>query len=103
MESSFKEKIYKLTKQIPKGKVVTYAQLARLAGSPKAARVVGLLMRNNPYAPQVPCHRVVGVDGSLVGYSAGKGTSSKREVLKKEGVKFKGPKVDLSASLWNGR
>ena len=102
MESSFKEKIYKLTKQIPKGKVVTYAQLARLAGNPKAARVVGLLMRNNLYAPQVPCHRVVGADGSLVGYSAGKGTSSKREVLK-EGVKFKGPKVDLSTSLWNGR
>jgi len=103
MESSFKEKIYKLTKQIPKGKVVTYAQLARLAGNPKAARVVGLLMRNNLYAPQVPCHRVVGADGSLVGYSAGKGIITKIEMLKKERVKFKGNKINLSLSLWDNK
>lgn len=83
--------------------MATYGQLARLAGNVKAARVVGMLMRKNPYAPQVPCHRVVGADGSLVGYSAGKGISSKRKMLKKEGVKFKGTKIDLFVSLWDGR
>jgi len=102
MKNIFKENIYTLTKQIPKGKVATYGQLACLAGNPKAARAVGMLMRTNPYAPQVPCHRVVGADGSLVGYSAGKGISSKKEILKKEGVKFRGNKINLPISLWKG-
>lgn len=98
--SSFKEKIYSLTKQIPKGKVATYGQLAKLAAKPKAARAVGVLMKNNPNAPFVPCHRVVGLNGDLIGYSAGNGISTKKEILIKEGVIFKGEKVDLAKSQW---
>jgi O-6-methylguanine DNA methyltransferase len=96
----FKDKIYELTRQIPKGKVSTYGQLARLAGRPKAARAVGYFMRTNPDAPHTPCHRVVSSDGSLRGYSGGKGISTKKEMLLAEGVTFTGDKVDLRSSLW---
>ena len=99
-QQSFKEKIYSLTKQIPRGKVATYGQLAKLAGSPGAARAVGMCMKTNPNAPIVPCHRVVAADGSLTGYSAGEGVSTKKEMLLKEGVMFRGDKVDLQKSQW---
>ena len=69
MNNNFKNKVYQLARSIPKGKVATYGQLAKLAGNPKAARAVGLLMKNNPNAPQTPCHRVVASDGKLNGYS----------------------------------
>ncbi|MBW7955513.1 MGMT family protein [Patescibacteria group bacterium] len=97
---SFKEEVYALTSQIPKGKVVTYGQLAKMVGKPKAARAIGMCMRTNPNAPIVPCHRVVAADGSLTGYSAGQGILTKREMLKAEGVFFNGEKVDLSRSRW---
>lgn len=89
------EKIYKVVSEIPKGKVMTYKQVAILAGNPKASRVVGFAMRTNPDMKKVPCHRVVGSDGRLVGYSSGEGVKTKKEILLKEGVKFKGDKVVL--------
>ena len=61
---TFREKVYQITRQIPKGKVATYKQIAVLAGNPKAARAVGMCMRTNPDAPAVPCHRVVAADGA---------------------------------------
>jgi methylated-DNA-protein-cysteine methyltransferase-like protein len=97
---TFKEHVYELTKQIPKGKVVTYGQLARLAGSPKAARAIGMCMRTNPNAPHTPCHRVVASDGKLTGYSGGNGISTKKEMLLAEGVFFVGDVVDLHRSQW---
>lgn len=97
---SFKDKIYELTRQIPKGKVASYGQLAKLAGKPKAARAVGLFIRLNPDAPNTPCHRVVAADGSLTGYSATGGITKKKALLLSEGVRFKGSKVDLSTSQW---
>jgi O-6-methylguanine DNA methyltransferase len=97
---TFKETVYKLTKQIPKGKVATYGQLAILAGSPRAARAVGMCMQSNPDAPHTPCHRVVASDGSLHGYSAGDGIPTKKKMLLEEGVSFKGEKVDLLRSQW---
>ncbi|MDO8497342.1 MAG: MGMT family protein [bacterium] len=100
MEQSFFKKVYDLTKQIPKGKVATYGQLAKLAGSPKAARAVGMCMKKNPDAPRTPCHRVVASDGSLTGYSAGEGVTTKKKMLLDEGVQFKGAKVYLSRSQW---
>jgi len=96
----FKDLVYKYSAKIPKGKVATYSQLAKLAGNKRAARAVGMLMRNNPYYPKVSCHRVVGSDGKLVGYTGTGGIKAKRERLIKEGVKFKGDKVDLKTSLW---
>ncbi|MBI3366667.1 MGMT family protein [Candidatus Roizmanbacteria bacterium] len=100
MNISFKEKIYSLTNQIPKGKVVTYGQLAKLAGKPKAARAVGLFMKTNPNAPHTPCHRVVAAGGNLTGYSGKGGIAGKKKMLLTEGVLFNGNKVDLSRSLW---
>ncbi len=99
-QSSFKTKIYHITKQIPRGKVATYGQLAKLAGSPGAARAVGMCMKTNPNAPIVPCHRVVAADGSLTGYSAGNGIQTKQKMLLEEGVQFRNNRVDLQKSLW---
>ncbi len=99
----FREKIYTLTRKIPKGKVATYGQLARLAGSPRAARAVGMFMKTNPDAPNTPCHRVVASNGDLTGYSAGNGLSTKKEMLLSEGVHFKGNKVDLATSQWSNQ
>ncbi len=100
-KTPFTEKVYALTKQIPKGKVATYGQLAKMAGSPGAARAVGMIMKTNPNAPHTPCHRVVASDGKLTGYSGGNGVSTKKEMLIAEGVSFKGDSVDLSISKWN--
>jgi O-6-methylguanine DNA methyltransferase len=97
---TFKQKVYELTKKIPKGKVATYGQLATLAGHPKAARAVGAFMRANPDAPRTPCHRVVASDGSLTGYSAGNGIPTKKKMLIEEGVCFERNKVNLLRSLW---
>ena len=100
MKNSFEDKVYKLCRSIPTGKVATYGQLARLAGSRSAARAVGYFMRVNQDAPHTPCHRVVAADGSLTGYSGRGGIAGKKKMLIKEGVKFKKNKVDLSHSLW---
>lgn len=100
MKDSFKEKVYKICNSIPKGKVATYGQLARLAGRPKAARAVGVFMKNNLNAPIVPCHRVVAFDGKLTGYSGVGGINKKKKILMEEGVLFKNSRVDLSISKW---
>ncbi len=102
MGTALTETIYTFARKIPKGKVATYGQLAQLAGRPGAARAVGSAMRCNPDIPKTPCHRVVASDGSLTGYSAGQGISTKRTMLLDEGVTFKGTKVDLKVSLWKG-
>lgn len=98
--ASFTEKVYRLVSSIPAGKVATYGQVAKLVGSPGAARAVGLAMRNNPHPIVMPCHRVVASNGELTGYSYKNGVSSKKEILLEEGVKFNGDKVNLAASLW---
>jgi O-6-methylguanine DNA methyltransferase len=97
---TFKEKIYELAKQIPKGKVATYGQLAKMAGAPGAARAVGMCMSTNKTPEIIPCHRVVASNGKLTGYAFG-GVNKKKEILEKEGVKFVGDKIDLSLSQWN--
>jgi len=97
---TFKDQVYQLLRTVPKGKVLTYGQLAHMAGSPNAARAVGMCMRTNPDAPRTPCHRVVASDGSLTGYSAAGGVTSKKKMLLDEGVIFNGEKVDLAQSQW---
>lgn len=98
---SFKDRVYAETRKIPKGKVATYGQIAAASGKPKAARAVGLLMKLNPDAPKTPCHRVVAAAGSLTGYSGKGGVAAKKAMLIREGVRFKGNKVDLKLSLWH--
>jgi methylated-DNA-protein-cysteine methyltransferase-like protein len=102
MLPTFTAKVYSIAKQIPKGKVVTYGQLAKLAGSPGAARAVGMCMKHNPDMPTIPCHRVVSSTGALTGYSAGEGVSTKKQMLLQEGVTFINNRVDLAKSLWKG-
>lgn len=90
---ALKEEVYKIVRKIPRGKVASYGQIAALAGNKKAARAVGTLMKNNPFAPQVPCHRVVGKNGDLVGYTPG-GIKEKRRKLLSEGVIIKGNRIN---------
>lgn len=97
--SPFKEKIYALAKQIPKGKVATYGQLATLAGSPGASRAVGMCMSTNKTPETTPCHRVVASNGKLTGYAFG-GINKKKEILEKEGILFTSDRVDLKKYLW---
>lgn len=84
--TSFLEKIYEIVRKIPRGKVLTYKEVAKLAGSPRAFRAVGNILKKNRN-PQIPCHRVVKSDGRLGGYN--KGVDKKVFLLKKEGVKIK--------------
>lgn len=100
---SFRDKVYQVTSKIPKGKVATYGQVAKLSGSPLAARAVGLAMKTNPNAPIVPCHRVVAADGKLTGYSGPGGVEGKRKMLLNEGVYFVEDKVNLKKSLWKNK
>lgn len=99
----FTHKVYSLVSKIPRGKVATYGQITRLAGNPKAARAVGMAMKHNPDTRCIPCHRVVASDGSLGGYSVGKGIETKKELLLKEGVVFSKNKVQMPISQWNAR
>ena len=84
--TKFQQKVYSLTKKIPKGKVTTYGILAKkLKSSPRA---VGQALKCNPYAPKVPCHRVIKSDGSIGGYSGSdpKNIKKKVRILRKEGI-----------------
>jgi methylated-DNA-[protein]-cysteine S-methyltransferase len=92
---SFNEKVWAVCARVPKGKVTTYASIARKLGT-QAYRAVGNAMNKNPYAPRVPCHRVVGSDGSLTGFA--QGLEKKKRMLKAEGVAFVNGKVDLQQS-----
>jgi O-6-methylguanine DNA methyltransferase len=98
---TFRDQVYVLIRKIPKGKVATYGQVAKLVGSPGAARAVGMCMKTNPDAPRTPCHRIVAADGRLTGYSAEGGIAKKKIMLRAEGVMFDGDRVNLRESLWN--
>jgi len=81
---TFVERVRDIVRNIPKGKSMTYKEVATRAGNPKAARAVGAVMRSN-YNRDIPCHRVVRSDGSLGSYNRG-GTRRKREMLIAEGA-----------------
>lgn len=88
--STLTQKTYSLLKQIPIGKVTTYKELAKAAGT-KAYRAIGQIMRKNPNAPEVPCHRVVTSNGTLGGYmgkTSGETLQKKSALLKKEGIEI---------------
>ncbi|OGG06139.1 hypothetical protein A2872_04170 [Candidatus Gottesmanbacteria bacterium RIFCSPHIGHO2_01_FULL_42_12] len=92
---AFRDKVYAVVAGIPKGSVMTYKEVAIKAGNPKAARTVGYYMKTNPFAPHVPCHRVVGSNGKLVGFSGKGGLTGKKKLLLSEGVNFRGAKILL--------
>ena len=80
---NFQEKVFAVVKKIPKGSVLTYKEVAKRAGNPKAYRAVGNILNTN-YDPTIPCHRVVRSDGKTGGYN--RGTMNKRKILKAEGA-----------------
>lgn len=82
---SFKEKVLEVVRNIPKGSVMTYKEVAKCAGSPNASRAVGTFMKNN-YDESVPCHRVIRSDGKIGEYNRG-GEKEKINKLKEEGYK----------------
>ncbi len=86
--TKFQVKVWKFLKKIPKGKVKTYKQVAIGIKRPKSARAVANACGKNPYAPQIPCHRVIRSDGSLGGYSGKGGVKTKKKLLKLEGLYF---------------
>lgn len=79
----FVKSVYEVVKNIPKGKVMTYKEVAKKAGSIKASRAVGNILNKN-FDLKIPCHRVVRSDGSIGGYN--RGLSNKIKILRKEGV-----------------
>ena len=82
--TKFQLKVWKYLKTIRKGKVKTYKQVAIGIKSPKSARAVANACAKNPYAPKIPCHRVIRSDGGLGGYSGIGGTKKKLELLRSE-------------------
>lgn len=95
MPTPFQCRVYDATRKIPRGAVITYGELARRIGC-KSPRAVAQALRRNPYAPEVPCHRVVGADGALTGFYGRRdpeALAQKRALLEAEGVRFIGNKV----------
>ena len=89
---TFSQKVYSLCKKIPKGKISTYKEIAKNLNT-KAYRAVGNALRKNPYAPVVPCHRVVKSDGTLGGFQGKMNSKKKINLLKKEGIQTKDGKI----------
>lgn len=87
MQKTFREKVRDVVRKIPKGKTLTYKEVATKAGSPHAARAVARVMATN-FDPSIPCHRVIRSDGKLSGYNRG-GEPKKRAILQGEGEEAK--------------
>ncbi|MDP3965693.1 MAG: MGMT family protein [bacterium] len=80
---SFKEKVFAVVAKIPKGRTLTYKEVAERAGNARAYRAVGNILNKN-HDPRIPCHRVIRSDGTTGGYN--RGTKMKTKLLKKEGA-----------------
>jgi methylated-DNA-[protein]-cysteine S-methyltransferase len=93
---NFNQKVWAVCARVPKGKVTTYAAIAKKLGT-QAYRAVGNALNKNPYAPRIPCHRVVGSDGALTGFAGG--VDKKKRLLQAEGVAFSNGKVNLGQSV----
>ena len=96
--NDFNTRCWDACRRVPRGSVTTYARLAAAVGSPKAARAAGRAMACNPFAPDVPCHRVVASDGRLTGYSGDGGVETKAAMLAAEGVPIQDGRVVMRAA-----
>lgn len=83
---SFNARVYALARRIPPGKTTTYGEMAAQLGEPGAARAVGQALGHNPFAPVVPCHRILAANGRTGGFSAGGGAATKMRMLDIEGA-----------------
>ena len=84
-------KVYRKLLRVPKGKVTTYGELAKAVGLKNGQRIIGMIMKKNPYPVIVPCHRVVKSDGKIGGYAYGEMVKSR--MLANEGIKIKDGKI----------
>lgn len=96
----FFESVYAVVKQIPKGKVLTYGDVARAVGAPRCARQVGWALHCNPEPGVIPCHRVVFGDGRLTDGFAFGGKEVQKALLEAEGVQFDNDIIDLKKYRW---
>lgn len=97
---SFAERVYALVARIPRGKVLTYGDIARAVGT--HPRVVGRILHNNPYSSEkVPCHRVVNSQGKCAVTYAFGGLDAQMKCLKDEKVTMVNSRVDLTQSHWH--
>lgn len=97
---SFRQAVYAIVRQIPRGKVATYGQIAALAGNPRAARAVGNALHRNPDGDETPCYRVVNSQGKLSGAFAFGGIYEQKERLEADGVEVVNMQVDLALYQW---
>lgn len=102
MKNTF-EQIYDIVRQIPRGKVATYGQIAMLTGNPRLSRVVGYALHVNPEPGIIPCHRVLNRFGEPSSAFAFGGINRQILLLEEEGVTFIDGKADLSKYLWDGK
>ena len=86
----FRARILTLIRAIEQGEVISYGEVAAMAGAPRAARAIGGAMAANPVPIIIPCHRIVAGNGSLTGFSAAGGISVKNKLLRMEGIEFTG-------------
>lgn len=98
LKNTFTEAVYTKTALIPKGKISTYKEIARVLKNPHASRAVGNALNKNPYAPKIPCHRVIKSNGEVGGFA--NGTNQKIAILKKEGIIINNGKIDLRKYLY---
>ncbi len=102
----FQKKVLTLLTKIPKGKVTTYGEIARALGDVHLSRAVGNAVRDNPFAPEVPCHRVIRSNGGIGGFGGeltGENIKQKIRLLKEEGVYLNGKgSIDLQKYLVKG-
>ncbi len=94
------ERIYHIVRQIPRGHVATYGQIATLAGNPRLARVVGYALHANPDPDTIPCFRVVNRHGAVSKSFVFGGENMQIQLLEAEGIVVKDGKIDLSVYGW---
>ena len=88
---AFHQRVYALARRMAPGETMTYGEMARRLGEPGAARAVGQALGHNPFAPVVPCHRILAASGGAGGFSAAGGIRTKLHLLEIEGAQFGGP------------
>lgn len=96
---SFRDRVLEIVSSIRPGRVSTYGRIAAAAGHPRAARIVGHVLHNNPEPGVIPCHRVVNREGRLSGSFAFGGLDAQQRLLESEGVRVRGGFVDLKQYL----
>lgn len=101
-EINFFEKVYRVAKQIPFGRVTSYGAIATYLGAPRSARMVGWAMKVSHNVEEIPAHRVVNRNGILTGKHHFNGTNIMQNLLESEGIKIKNNQIqDFESVFWD--